>query len=237
MQKEIIDASTIFGFWPKRRADISLETLLRIMDEHEIGRACTLSARGIFLDFIDGNQETIRAARANPRLVPVGTVNPARWIGCMDESRRLIDSGIKMIRFFPEFQEWHIGQAQFRKLLREVLAPSGVALMMPASLGVTAIGEMASKIANPVIIDSLRYTFWAEAVVVMQETPNVYVETHLGGWIRWIIDEVGPDRLVFGSNSPISYAASALAPIEYAGITEAEQEMILGANMKRILGL
>lgn len=237
MKPDILDASTLFGFWPKRQADTSLTTLLRLMAENGIGQACTLSARGIFYDFLEGNRETWEAARENPQLVPVGTVNPCRWIGCLDEAQRLIDQGAKLLRFFPQYQEWHIGQAPFRKLLREVLAPSGIALMIPAAMGVTAIGEMAAKIDNPVIIDALRYTAWAETAVVMQEVPNIHVEMHLGAWLEWVKTEVGLDRIVFGSNAPLSYIPAAMAEIEYGAISGEEKSMILGGNLRRILGL
>ena len=52
MTATIIDVNTLFGFWPKRKADISLDTLLRLMEEKGISKAFTLSSRGIFYDFI-----------------------------------------------------------------------------------------------------------------------------------------------------------------------------------------
>ena len=109
--------------------------------------------------------------------------------------------------------------------------------MIPSRMGVTAIGEMAAKVPNPIIIDSLRYTFWAEAGVVMQQASNVYVETHLGGWFQWITGQVGAERLVFGSNAPLSYFAAARAQVEHAQIPEADQVLIFGGNLRRILGI
>ena len=237
MNREIIDASTIFGFWPKRKADTALDTLLRLMEENDVSQACTLSARGIFYDFVEGNRETWDAAATHPQLIPVGTVNPCRWLGCMDEAERLIEQEVKLFRFFPQYQEWNIGQAPFRKLLREVLAPSGVALMIPAVMGVTAIGEMAAGIQNPVIIDSLRYTSWAETVVVMQDVPNVFVEIHLGSWLEWVKAEVGVERVVFGSNAPLSYISASTAQIEYASVSEEDKALVYGGNLRRILGV
>lgn len=235
MRPDIFDASTVFGFWPKRQADISLPTLLGLMDRYGIGQACTLSARGIFYDAVQGNRETWEASKAHPQLIPVGTVNPCRWIGCLHEAQRLIDQGAKLLRFFPQYQEWHINQAPFRKLLEEVLAPSGIALMLPAVMGVTAIGDMAARIENPVIIEALRYTAWAETAVVMQEVRNVCVEMHLGAWLEWVRTEVGLDSIVFGSNAPLSYIPAAMAEIEYGAISEEEKALILGGNLRRIL--
>ena len=162
----------------------------------------------MFYDFLEGNQETLAIAQAHPQLIPVGTVNPCRWLGCIDEAQRLIDHGVRLFRFFPQYQEWNISQAPFRKLLREVLAASDVALMIPAEMGFTAIGDMAATIKNPVIVESFRYSSLAEAIVVMQEVPNVFIETHLinsPNWVELLKAEVGVDRIVFGSNAPLSY--------------------------------
>jgi predicted TIM-barrel fold metal-dependent hydrolase len=241
MTHAIADVNTIFGFWPKRKADIALATLRRLMQEKGIARACTLSARGVFYDTEGGNQETLAAAASYPDLIPVGTVNPCRWIGCMDEARQLIDQGIRIFRFFPQYQEWNIGQAPFRKLLREVFGQAEhVALMLPAEMGFTALGDMAAAIRNPVIVESFRYASLAEAIVVMQEVPNLFVETHLinsPNWVELLKAEVGVERIIFGSNAPLSYISAATAQIEYARVSDADKALILGGNLRRILGL
>jgi predicted TIM-barrel fold metal-dependent hydrolase len=240
MSREMMDVNTIFGFWPKRKADIALDTLLRLMAEKNIVRACTLAATGVFYDEIAGNDETLAAAAAHPELIPVATVNPCRWLGQMDEARRMIAKGVKLFRFFPQYQEWNIGQAPWRKLLREVLAPSGVALMLPGDMGFTAIAEMARGIANPVIIESFRYTAIAEAIVVMQEVPNLYIETHLinsSAWVELMKREVGVDRIVFGSNAPLSYISAASMQVECANVSEEDKALIFGGNLRRILAL
>jgi predicted TIM-barrel fold metal-dependent hydrolase len=240
MRYEITDVSTIFGFWPKRKADIALDTLLSVMKEHDIARACTLSAEGVFYDFVQGNDDTLAAAAAHPELIPVGTVNLCRWLGCMDEARRLVARGIKLFRFFPQYQEWTIGQAPFRKLLREVLAPAGVALMIPSEMGFTAIGDMAAQIANPVIVESFRYASLAEALVVMQEVPNLYIETHLinsPNWVELLKAEVGVERIIYGSNAPLSYIKAATAQIEFAQVSAEDKALMFSGNLRRILGL
>ena len=170
----------------------------------------------------------------------MGTVNPCRWLGCLDEARRLIDRGVRLFRFFPQYQEWHISQAPFRKLLREVLAPAGVALMLPADMGITAIGDMAAGLPNVVIVESFKYAFLAEAIVVMQERPNVCVETHLinsPNWVEVLQAEVGVERLIFGSHAPLAYPTAAIAQIEHARVSDADKALIFGGNLRRLLHL
>lgn len=240
MTVTVIDVNTLFGFWPKRRADISLDTLLGLLEQKDISHAFSLSARGIFYDFIGGNQETLSACQDYPQLIPVGTVNPSRWINCLEEAQRLIDQGVKLFRFFPQYQEWNIGQAPFRKLLDDVLAPSGVGLMIPAEMGITAIGGLARQIDNPIIIEAFRYDRLAEAIVVMREVQNVYVETHLinsPNFVELLKSEVGVERIVYGSYAPLAYVSAAMAPIEYARVSDEEKAIIFGGNIQRILEL
>jgi predicted TIM-barrel fold metal-dependent hydrolase len=234
----ILDVNTLFGFWPKRKADIALDTLLRLMQEKGIGQAFTLSARGIFYDFIQGNRETLAACQAHPQLIPAGTLNPCRWLNCLDEARRLVDQGVRLFRFFPQHQEWNIGQAPFRKLLDAVLAPGRVGLMLPAELGINAIGELARQVDNPIIVEAFRYDKLAEAMVVMGQVQNIYVETHLinsPNFVELLSSEVGVERMVYGSYAPLAYIGAATAPIEYAHVSDEDKALILGGNIQRIL--
>ena len=238
MIDSILDCCTVFGFWPKRRADISLHTLQRLTKDKGISRAFTLSARAIFYDFLEGNRETLQACREDPGLLPVGTVNPARWLGCQDEARYLLDQGVGLFRFFPQYQEWDITQAPFRKILDTVLGPSGAVLMLPAVVGITAIGQLAASYNNPILIESFRYDRLAEAIVVMSDRANVYVETHLinsPNFVELLKAEGRLDRLVFGSNSPLSYPGAAIEPIRNAQVSEDEKRLVFGGNLSRIL--
>lgn len=236
----MIDVNTLFGFWPIRKADISLDTLLRLLEEKGIHSAFCLSAQGIFYDFVEGNRETLDACKQHSRLIPVGTVNPCRWIGCLEEAQRLIDNGIRLLRFFPQFQEWHIGQAAFRKLLDEVLAPSGVGLMIPAGEGITAIGELAKQVSNPIIVEGLRYDRLADAIAMMSACPNTYLETHIvnsPNFVELLKAEIGVERMVYGSYAPLAGIDAATAPIECAGVSREDKALIFGDNISRILGV
>ncbi|MDY7011532.1 MAG: amidohydrolase family protein, partial [Planctomycetota bacterium] len=218
----------------------SLDTLLRLMEQKSIEKAFTLSARGAFYDFLEGNRETLAACREHPQLLPVGTVNPARWLGCLDEAKRLIGEGVKLLRFFPQYQEWHITEAPFRKLLDDVLAGSGVGLTIPSGEGISTIGEMAGRVDNPIIIEGFRYDRLAEALVVMGQRKNVCIESHLinsPNFVELLKAEGFLDRLIFGSNAPLAYIGAAVAPIEAAQVSDEEKKKIFGGNIGRILGI
>jgi len=50
-----------------------------------------------------------------------------------------------------------------------------------------------------------------------------------------IVSEVGPDRIVFGSNAPLRYFASSYLSVTTAGVSDNDRANILGGNIRRVL--
>lgn len=55
------------------------------------------------------------------------------------------------------------------------------------------------------------------------------------GLIEWAAHEVGADRLLYGTDSPLYFAPSQRARIDRAGLSDAEKRMILCENARRAL--
>lgn len=73
------------------------------------------------------------------------------------------------------------------------------------------------------------------------EAGNVYVDTSSArsiqsGLIEWAVSEIGPERILFGTDSPCYFPASQKARIEYAEIDEDAKRAILYGNAARLLG-
>ena len=128
----IIDAHTLFGFWPRRRADISPETLVKLLRQHEIAAALTVSTTGIFADFMRGNEETVALCQRAPKtLLPVGTVDPRRYVGSLEEIDKRVSEGVKVWRLFPELQDWPLESRPVTAILTR-LAERGATLLIEA---------------------------------------------------------------------------------------------------------
>lgn len=235
----ITDANTVFGFWPKRKLDASSDALLARMDAAGIERALTCSIRGWLYDFKEGNDETWKTCKEHgDRLVPVATINPSTYFGVQEEVERIVDMGTRVVRFFPTAQEWSVSQRHFGKLL-EKLAETNLVLMLPSTEGVTAIANAVSGIPNNVLIESVRlYPHMAELMVVLQENPKLFVESHLIGgldFVETLVQEVGEDRLVFGSGAPFNCIPSTTAPIVKSRVSDAVKEKIFSKNLFNLL--
>jgi len=231
---EIIDANTLFGFWPFRRLDMSLLTLFDNLKRHGIKGACTLSAKGIFYDFVQGNEETLQASQAHEWVIPVGTVDLRKFVGYEEEIKRRREQGFKLFRFFPDYQAWSIESILFRKLLR-ALNDLEIPFMIPAkTFKMTKLAEVTGGFKPPIIVESSHYYDTAEILAVMEENSNIYVETH---WlhgpdsIETFVEKVGVERLIFGSSAPLFYIAPALDRVLNAEITDRQKELILSKNL------
>ena len=71
---------------------------------------------------------------------------------------------------------------------------------------------------------------------------NVYVDTSSGssllpGLIEWAVAEVGAERLLFGTDTPIWFTAMQRARIDHAGISDAAKRLILRTNAVRLFNL
>jgi len=236
----IVDANTVFGFWPKRKLDASAGDLITRLDAAGGDRALTCSIRGWLYSFKEGNDETWATCRRHrDRLIPVATINPSTYFGVREEVDRVIETGFRMIRFFPVEQEWHVTQRHFGRLV-EKLAETDLVLMIPSTEGVTTLATVFKDFPNPVVIETVRaYPHLAELIVCAQETPNLMIEMHLVGgmdFVETMVAEIGADRLLYGSGAPMHCISSSLTPILNAQIPARAKEKILSGNALRILG-
>ncbi len=55
------------------------------------------------------------------------------------------------------------------------------------------------------------------------------------GWVEMAVRELGPDRVLYGSDYAGRSFASQLAKVQGAAIPEPARRLILGENLKRIL--
>jgi predicted TIM-barrel fold metal-dependent hydrolase len=78
-------------------------------------------------------------------------------------------------------------------------------------------------------------------VLDIKDCPNVLVDTSGGvqeaGLVEYAVRELGPERVVFGSDWPLRNFAVQKARVTGSGITQEQKELILGKNAVRILKL
>ena len=71
---------------------------------------------------------------------------------------------------------------------------------------------------------------------------NIYVDTSsaqslMPGLIEWAVQEIGAERILLGSDSPLYSIAMQRARIDKAEISDRDKRLILRENLERILGI
>ena len=80
---------------------------------------------------------------------------------------------------------------------------------------------------------------WEYGIMAVRSYPNVYADLAGGaptaGLTEFAAAELGPERVLYGSDAPGRSFASQLAKVKGADITNEAKELILGENMERLL--
>ena len=235
--KTIIDVSTLFGFWPRRNVDISLEQLLKLMDTHDIEKAFTLSARGIFIDSRRGNEETLKAHKMYPgRLIPVAVLDPRAMLSIDEEVDWCIEQGFRHIRLFPDIQSWSNNNLVWRQLLDVLISRNFPVLHLPAIFGLANIDKVADVYSGSIVVHQAKFPDEAELTVLFKRRKNVFAEISyfIGVGAIERLDKAGlSDRLLLGTNMPLNYPASVIEIIKSLRNEQLRQKIFF-ENAKRL---
>ena len=239
----IIDCNTLFGFWQKDTEDRSLERLLHIMAVSGVDQALTLSGRGVWAEFEEGNRETLQVCARHLQLLPVATIRPTDYYRCREEIAGLRERGFQMIRLFPTTQGWSISHLCFRRLVEAFLA-AGLPLAFERPIdekpeAMARVIEMFAGSDLPLIFSGVSYDL-AEFLSACALYPNCYTDTwqlFLLNEMEIIRDEVGIERVLYGSKAPFEMPGAPLEMIRYSRLTEEEKEKVLGGNVLSLGGV
>ncbi|NUQ01066.1 MAG: amidohydrolase family protein [Armatimonadetes bacterium] len=237
----IIDAHTMFGFWPRRRADMSAETLVRLVRQHEISAALTISTTGVFADFVRGNDETVALCqRAGKLLLPVGTVDPRRYVGSLEEIDKRVEQGVRVWRLFPELQDWPLESRPVNAILTRLAERNCTLLIHAAEAGAPSkVALVTAPMKLTTVLLGVTGRQLGELVALLDEAPQIWLETRRLAdpqVVRALGQRFGVERLVFGTASPLQYISSALLPLQNSGLAEDQLAGVLGGNIARRLG-
>lgn len=241
----ILDSNALFGFWPRRRLDASLGAVAAAATGCGISEIVVCSIRGIFSDFVQGNDETLAACRSDPRFRPAAALNPLRFLEGTDEIDRMMASGVRLFRFFPEYQGWDYRLRPFRRLLRRI-GEVGAVAMTGARLGghleagaVSQLQAVLEDTGTACVLTGAYYGNLGEVLEAAEACPSLLLETHLFNGpdsLEVAAGQVGGHRLVYGSGSPLHYIAASLLPLTHCALDEPVRQDIAAGNLARLLG-
>lgn len=110
---------------------------------------------------------------------------------------------------------------------------------LPGESTPSDLAELASRHPQAMLLCGHAGGDWEHGIRAIRPFKNVYLETAGGdptaGIVEMAVGELGAERVIYGSDVGGRSFASQLAKVEAAEIADHEKELILGANLRRLL--
>jgi predicted TIM-barrel fold metal-dependent hydrolase len=210
-----------------------------MMAESGVAAALTLSLRGVHYDHQLGNQETLDVCRQYPQLIPAATINLSRYVGWRDDVDWCLANGFRAFRLFPDQQHWSVRDVLFQQLC-ERLAPARVPLFFTIAPGVDVndIAERTADFGLSVVLLQGSYSNESVTIPLAQRYTHIHLDVTRRGTphiVRYLVDECGIDRVLFGTNAPQNCIQPAMNSVFVADLPAEQTEQIMSGNLLRLL--
>ena len=226
--------------------DNDADGLIATMDRLGVDIACPSSWAGITYAGPDANDHALDAAAKYPgRILPYGCLNPSYPQLFQAEYERVFLTG-RVMGYKP---------APFRQAVPltdpvhfpvyEWCARRGAPVLCgDGPLRLAEIKELAPRYPQVTFINAhsgSSYDFAESTVAVCRQFANVYAEITYTliwyGMVEYLVGELGPERVLYGTDCVMRDAAPQLGWVAWARIPYAAKQRVLGQNMADILGL
>lgn len=194
-----------------------------------------------------------RVQRENPEVLCFGGVHPGEEdplgsLETMVEDHQL--SGLKLV---PCMQQFFLNDPRLLPVYRradEFGLPLIVHTGFDPIMGMEDYGhprdagEVAAAFPDlTVVMAHMGMPFFDETREVMRECGNVYTDLSMAidfldlRELCALVREIGPERILFGSDFPFCDTAESLRHMEELEVTSEERKLILGENARRVLNI
>jgi hypothetical protein len=192
----------------------------------------------------EGNDYILRAVRVHPdRLIGFATVNP--WYGerAVKELRRAVNEGLCGLKLHSALQGYFINDDLVYPVI-EAAVELEIPVYFHTGTPIYALPLQLSYLAADfpevdfIMGHAAHADFWLDLLPAARGLSNIYIETSLRAstWVlQSAVDELGPHRVMFGSDSPVSSIKVELAKIETLDLDTKAREMVLGGTILSVL--
>jgi predicted TIM-barrel fold metal-dependent hydrolase len=242
----IIDSHVHIGTGNFFHMQADAEDLLRAADACGVDRIFVTELNALFYNMSEGNDALGRIlARHTDRLIGyVSVPTPRLGQRAVDEVHRCHEKyGMRGLKIYSH-PEASIAEPGTVPLL-EAAAEHGMPILAhttPAECDylMERVPQcrllMAHMGGHPYALGD-----WHRAVAVAQKHPNLLLDTASSqidnGQIEFAVAQLGPERILYGSDMPLLDPHTQKAKVAGAEISDEAKRLILGGNVARILGL
>jgi predicted TIM-barrel fold metal-dependent hydrolase len=209
---------------------------------------CPVKPRGYHLGL--SNDAIAEAVALHPEFVGLARVDPNLEADALAELDRAVRTlGLRGVFLHPWEETFRISSPRVDPLLvrcAELNVPVVVATGYPWLSEAAQIGDLARRFPSVTIIMThggqinISGLGQADAMETLRRHPNVCMETsgvYRQDFLQDVATEMGAERVLFGSNSPLMDPRLEVARARWADLPASSKELILGGNARRIFKL
>ncbi len=240
-----------FANEPKKFFDqsITAEDTLGLLDRYGIAHAWVFPPAWQGGEFHDptyerANRATYEAVQKYPdRMTGLARVNPNMGRAAVEEFERCINEyGFRGMMLHSDWDSFGLNDPTLHYPLMEVAAAHGLPMVYHsgyAPADPAGFLRLARRFPTvPIVLKHMGYQLAQDAIVAAREAENIYLETSANWpmWIRHALRQLGPERILYGSDAPFMTPDVEMAKITMLpGLTDSAKEMILSGNALNIL--
>jgi len=253
----IIDTNVNLSRWPFRRlsGDETPDLVARLRKQN-VAQAWAGSFDGILHKDIGGVNARLAAdcnTHGKGLLVPFGSINPKLPDWQEDVRRCAKDYRMPGIRLHPNCHGYELTDPVFAELLN-VAAASGLIVQLAVSMEDVRtqhplmrvppvdLSPLVQVVKSQPSTRLLLLNWWpalrGERIRLLADAREVYFDLSMLEGIEGVarlVEQLPPERIVFGSNFPLFYFESALLKVQESGLPEGRKTILFEGNARRIL--
>lgn len=189
----------------------------------------------------------------NKKIIPFGSVYPGSETALF-EIERLHNAGICGIKLHPEYQNFYIDdecvyeiyeKCASLSMIVELHAGGDVAFAPPVHATPARIEKITSMFPDTTFVFAHMggYDMWDEFSRTVRRHENMYIDTSMTDTVAKldvatalkIIENVGPDHVLFGSDMPWARQCVSIEKVLSFGLSPNENKMIFCQNAEKLL--
>ena len=245
----VIDAHAHFGYLGiYGQREVSIEEALAAADAAGIDKLCVSSIESIDFDMRGGNAAVYQLMKRYPdRIIGFATVSSSHFgKKGLEEIQRAVEvygmKGVGELETGPhdpiDTPDWIAILEKAADLKVPVLAHAAPIPCVSAARRVPEATILMAHLGSGL---GIGMDDWIQGIELAKTSSNVYVETCTSitsyGQIEMAVRELGPERVIFGTDIPLLDPGVQKAKVTGSDVSEEDKQLILGQNMARILGM
>lgn len=240
----IVDAHAHWGPWFFSMETGSMRLNLALLDRFDIDVQLVSAIEAITYDAASGNAALERALTATDdhRLRGYVTIDPRHLDTAERDLARLERPRWVGVKIHTHYSQTPIASPRMADALRLATEVGLPVLVHTWGADVVDLAEQAASIDGArFIAGHMGAHAWHLVPEARRRSDRIWFEPcwsqPQAGRVRWVVDAIGSDRLVFGSDATLIDPSVTLGAVEAAELSDSDREAIMSGNAARLFSL